>query len=287
MSAEVEFALLGPLCVRRDGVPVQVPHGKQRILLATLLLNAGRVVSADDLTDTLWESAPPASARATLQNYVKRLRACLGDAGHHRISTTPPGYSIDVGPGELDVHRFESLLAAGRAAARAGAWPDAAARLTQALSLWRGEPLDGVDSTVLTQREIPRLAELRLQATEARIDADLHLGRHGEVIAELRRLTSSHPLREKLHAQLMLALYRDGRQADALAAYQAVRDILVGELGTEPGTELRELHRQILAHDTAIAPGKGLARRPPPGLRRRCPGSCPRRPGISPAGARS
>ena len=139
---------------------------------------------------------------------------------------------------------------------------------------------------MLTQREIPRLAELRLQATEARIDADLHLGRHGEVIAELRRLTSSHPLREKLHAQLMLALYRDGRQADALAAYQAVRDILVGELGTEPGTELRELHRQILAHDTAISPGRP-ARRPPPGLRRRCPGSCPRRPGISPAGARS
>ena len=253
LSAEVEFGLLGPLCVHQDGVPVQVPHGKQRILLAALLLNPGRVVSADDLTDTLWESAPPVSARATLQNYVKRLRASLGDTDHRRISTVPPGYSIRVGPGELDVHRFESLLAAGREAARAGAWPDAAARLTEALSLWRGEPLDGVDSTVLTQREIPRLAELRLQATEARIDADLHLGRHAEVIAELRRLTSSHPLREKLHAQLMLALYHDGRQADSLAAYQAVRDILVSELGTEPGTELRELHRKILAHDTAIA----------------------------------
>ena len=253
MSAEVEFALLGPLCVRQDGALVQVPHGKQRILLAALLLNAGRVVSADDLTDTLWESAPPASARVTLQNYVKRLRGSLGDIDHRRISTVPPGYSIHVGPGELDVHHFESLLAAGREAARAGAWPDAAAHLTKALSLWRGKPLDGVDSTLLMQREIPRLAELRLQATEARIDADLHLGRHAEVVAELRRLTSEHPLREKLHAQLMLALYRDGRQADSLAAYQAVRDILIEELGTEPGTELRELHQKILAHDYAIA----------------------------------
>ena len=260
MPAEVEFALLGPLSVRRDGVPVQVPHGKQRILLAALLLNANRVVSADELTDALWESAPPVSARATLQNYVKRLRASLGDTGHRRISTVPPGYSIHVGPGELDVHRFESLLAAGREAGRAGAWPDAAAHLTGALSLWRGEPLDGVDSTVLTLREIPRLAELRLQATEARIDADLHLGRHAEVIAELRRLTGEHPLRERLHAQLMLAMYRDGRQADSLAAYQAVRAMLVGELGTEPGTELRDLHRKILAHDTAIAaPGPGPA----------------------------
>ncbi len=253
MPAEVEFALLGPLSVCRDGAPVQVPHGKQRILLAALLLNANRVVSADELTDTLWESAPPVSARATLQNYVKRLRASLGDTGHRRISTVPPGYSIHVGPGELDVHRFESLLAAGREAGRAGAWPDAAAQLTDALSLWRGEPLDGVDSTVLTLREIPRLAELRLQATEARIDADLHLGRHAEVIAELRRLTGEHPLREKLHAQLMLAMYRDGRQADSLAAYQVIRAMLVGELGTEPGSELRELHRKILAHDTAIA----------------------------------
>ena len=147
---------------------------------------------------------------------------------------------------------------------------------------------------MLAQREIPRLAELRLQATEARLDADLHLGRHAEVIAELRRLTSEHPLREKLHVQLMLALYRDGRQADALAAYQAVREMLVGELGTEPGTELRELHRRILAHDTAIAaPARaGLLRTGETGTggsqpRRPCRGSCPRRPGTSPGVRRS
>ena len=147
---------------------------------------------------------------------------------------------------------------------------------------------------MLAQREIPRLAELRLQATEARLDADLHLGRHAEVIAELRRLTSEHPLREKLHVQLMLALYRDGRQADALAAYQAVREMLVGELGTEPGTELRELHRRILAHDTAIAApaGRASSARARPGRaaacrRRPCRGSCPRRPGTSPGVRRS
>jgi DNA-binding SARP family transcriptional activator len=167
LPAEVEFGLLGPLLVRRGGIPVEVPHGKQRILLAALLLNAGRVLSADDLSDTLWESAPPASARATLQNYVKRLRACFGDRGHLLVKTVPPGYCLQVEPGQLDVHRFESLLTAGRAAARSADWQEAAARLRDALALWRGEPLGGISSTVLALREIPRLTELRLQATEA------------------------------------------------------------------------------------------------------------------------
>jgi DNA-binding SARP family transcriptional activator len=253
LSAEVEFGLLGPLFARQGDALVQIPHGKQRILLAALLLNAGRVVSADELCDMLWESAPPASARATLQNYVKRLRACFGETGHGLIETVPPGYSIAVGPGQLDVGRFESLLAAGRDAARSCDWNEAASRLREALALWRGEPLGGVSSTVLSLRELPRLTELRLQALEARIDADLQLGRHAEVIAELGTLVGEHPLREHLHAQLMLALYRAGRQADSLAAYQAVREILVDELGTEPGTELRELHRKILAHDSGLS----------------------------------
>lgn len=196
MTAAAEFGLLGPLFVRRGGTPVEIPRGKQRILLAALLLNANRVISVDELCDTLWESAPPASAQATLQNYVKRLRACFGDAGHRRIITVPPGYSIRVEDGELDVQRFESHLAAGRSAAHAGAWNETAARLTEALSLWRGEPLDGVSSTALALREVPRLSELRLQAAEARVDADLHLGRPEDVIAELRRLVHEHPLRE-------------------------------------------------------------------------------------------
>ena len=141
MSAELEFGLLGPFFVLRDRAPVQVPQGKQRVLLTALLLNAGRVVSVGELSDMMWGAQPPVSARVTLQNYVKRLRALLGDSGR-RISTVPPGYLMDVKPGELDVQRFESLLSAGRAAVRAGGWADAAARLGQALSLWRGEPLD-------------------------------------------------------------------------------------------------------------------------------------------------
>jgi DNA-binding SARP family transcriptional activator/tetratricopeptide (TPR) repeat protein len=268
LTAAAEFGLLGPLFVRRGGTPVEIPRGKQRILLAALLLNANRVISVDELCDTLWESAPPASAQATLQNYVKRLRACFGDAGHRRIITVPPGYSIRVEDGELDVQRFESHLAAGRSAAHAGAWNEAAARLTEALSLWRGEPLDGVSSTALALREVPRLSELRLQTAEARVDADLHLGRPEDVIAELRRLVHEHPLREKLHAQLMLALYRDGRQADSLAAYQAVRDTLIHELGTEPGIELRNLHARILTHDAGLtgpSPAAVTGQTRPPG----------------------
>jgi DNA-binding SARP family transcriptional activator len=247
------FGLLGPMTVYHRGVPVPIPRGKQRVLLAALLLNAGRTLSVDELNETLWGAAPPASAKATLQNYVKRLRASLDDTGHRRIGLVPPGYLIRVEPGELDVHSFESLLDAGRNAVRAGAWEQAASQFHDALALWRGEALDGVGSSVLELREVPRLTEMRMQATEARIEADLHLGRHADVTAELRKLADAHPLRERLHALLMLALYRDGRQGDALAAYQAVRRILLDELGTEPGTELRGLHQRILAQDDTLA----------------------------------
>ena len=160
---------------------------------------------------------------------------------------------ISVDPGELDVCRFEDLLGAARSAARDGAWQVVAARAGAALALWRGEPLEGVESEALAAREIPRLAELRYQALESRIDADLHLGRHAEVIAELRMLAGRHPLREPLHAQLMLALYRDGRQAEALIAYQNARRVLIEELGTEPGNGLRDLYQQILTTDSALA----------------------------------
>ena len=153
---------------------------------------------------------------------------------------------IRVDAGELDVTRFEALLESARAAAREGSWDTAARQARAALSLWRGEPLADVESDVLAAREVPRLAELRLQALEARIDADLRLGRQAEVITELRQLVGTHPLREHLHALLMLALYRGGRQAEALAAYRTTRRVLVEELGVEPGAELRELHQRIL-----------------------------------------
>jgi DNA-binding SARP family transcriptional activator len=253
MAAGMQFCLLGPLVVRCGEVVVLIPPGKQRALLAALLLNPGRVVSVDELAETLWGAGPPPSARVTVQNYVKRLRNSLADTGHSRIATQPGGYMICVDDGELDVSRFEMLLGSARAAARRGLWDKAARQARAALSLWRGEPLADVGSDTLTSREVPRLAEMRLQALETRLDADLNLGRHADVIAELRCLAATHPLREHLHAQLMLALYRDDRQAEALTAYQHARQVLIEELGTEPGAGLRELHQQMLTADPALA----------------------------------
>jgi DNA-binding SARP family transcriptional activator len=237
---------------------VPVTAGKQRVVLAALLLSANRVVSLDELNAALWGKTPPASVRATLQNYVKRLRHALAGTGGPRISTLPHGYLITVAPDELDVSRFEVLQRKARKAADEGTWDRVARHLRRALSLWRGEPLADVPSELLARREAPRLAEMRLQAIEARIDADLHLGRHADVIAELRHLVSVHPLRERLHALLMLALYRNGQQAEALAAFQQARRVVIEELGSEPWPELRRLQRQILTADPALrlpAPG--------------------------------
>ena len=267
MTPKLEFCLLGPLVVRRGGVALPVPRGRQRAVLAVLLLNAGRVVSVGEMAETLWGPSPLPSASVTVRNYVKRLRRVLGDADQARILTRSPGYVIRVDPGELDVARFEDLLEEARSAARAGCWAAAADQARVALALWRGEPLADVKSEALALREIPRLAELRLQAVELRIDAELHLGRHGAVIADLERIAAVHPLREHLHALLMHALYRDGRQAEALAAYQHARRVLVDELGVEPGAELRELHRQILTDGQVLAsPKPGLL--PPGGAQR-------------------
>jgi len=262
MTPKLEFCLLGPLVVRHGGVALPVPHGKQRAVLAVLLLNAGRVVSVDELAETLWGAAPLPSASATVRNYVKRLRRVLGDADHARIVSQPPGYVIRADPGELDVARFEVLLEAGRNAARGASWATAADQARAALALWRGEPLADVESEVLAQREVPRLAELRLQAAELRIDAELRLGRHAVAIAELERMTAAHPLREHVHALLMLALYRGGRRAEALAAYQHARRVLVDELGAEPGVELRDLHQKILTTAPGLA-GRKSAQLPP------------------------
>jgi DNA-binding SARP family transcriptional activator len=247
MSLQMEFCLLGPLLVRSDGVPLPVQRGKQRTVLAALLLNANRIVSIDELAETLWRDAPPRSARVTIQNHVKCLRQALGHAGRARITTQPRGYRIAVEPGELDILRFESLLALAHAASRNGSWDQAAAHAAAALTLWRDEALADVESDLLIQREVPRLTELRMQAAAVRIEADLHLGRYSEVISELRQLITLSPFWERLHAQLMVALYHDGRPAEALAAYQDIRRLLAEELGAEPGIELRKLHEQILA----------------------------------------
>jgi DNA-binding SARP family transcriptional activator len=259
MPVAMEFGLLGPLLVRRGETVVPVRRGHQRTVLATLLLEANRMVLTETITETLWGAVPPLSAPVAIRSYIMRLRQVLGEAGPRRIRTEPRGYLLRVDDGELDSARFEHLLAAARAAGRDGSWDTAAAQAQQALALWRGEPLADIESEALVQREAPRLAELRLQAVETRIEAGLHLGGHAEVAAELPRLAATHPLREHLHALLMLALYRSGRQADALAAYQHARTMLAEELGAEPGTELQEVHQRILAADpTLIAP-------PPPG----------------------
>ena len=241
----MEFGLLGPLLVCVGGSPVPVPAAKQRVLLASLLLRANQVVGLDELAEAVWDGVPPGSARVTLQNYVKRLRQVLGPAGYERIMTRPAGYLIEVEAGELDVTRFASLQAGGRSAARAGDWARASAQLGAGLALWRGEPLTDVSSGLLTQTELPRLAEMRLNALEARIDADLHLGRNQQVIAELEALTVAHPLRERLHELLMLALYQSGLRTKALGAYRRARRYLVEEVGIEPGPGLRDLNLRI------------------------------------------
>jgi len=263
LAADVEFCLLGPLLVRQGGVTLPVLPGKQRAVLAALLLRASSPVSLDELTDILWGHEPPATARGTLRNYVKELRKSLGGAGA-RLVTAPAGYQLSLTRGELDVTTFEQLQASAAESANAGAWDQASATLREALSLWRGDPLADVPSERLALREAPRLAELRLQAVEARVEADLRQGGHTAVIAELRQLAALHPFRERLHGQLMLALYRDGQQAEALASYQRVRAALLDELGVEPGSALRRLQHQIIAADPALASPAPAAPAAPP-----------------------
>jgi DNA-binding SARP family transcriptional activator len=248
----MEFGLLGPLLVSRGGVVVPVRRGNQRTVLARLLLAANRTVSVDAIAEALWGSVLPPSAPVTIRNYVRRLRQALGDDGRKRITAQPHGYMIHVAPGELDVSRFEDLIETARAWAQAGAWDETAARARAALALWRGEPLADVESAALALREVPRLAELRWQALETRIDADLRRGAHAEVVAELRHLVGTHPLREQVHGFLMLALHRCGRSGEALAAYQHARKVLAGELGAEPGARLQHLHQQILTAAPAL-----------------------------------
>ncbi len=281
MAAQTQFGLLGPLMVRRAGVAVTIPAGKQRALLAALLLNANRMVSLQELADALWGSSPPASARVTIHNYVKRLRQALGGDADGRITTVSGGYLIRVDGDELDVSRFEAAQEAARNAARLGNWDLAAEQLGEALSLWRGEPLADVASEVLAVQAVPRLEEMRLQAVEARIDAELRLGRHAEVIAELRQLAGAHPLRERLHALLMLGLYRNGQQGEALAAYQRARRVLIDELGAEPGPELRRLEQQVLDADPDLEPPEaslrpGVTGQAGPGVARTAPAVVPR-----------
>jgi DNA-binding SARP family transcriptional activator len=252
-GTRISFGVLGPLLITdASGAPIVIPAAKQRVIMAALLLRANVTVSGSQLTQALWEDLPPPNAVAVLRTYVARLRRTLGQAGT-RLVSRPAGYAVEVRePGELDVAELERLRAASREAADTGQWDRAARLSARALDLWRGVPLQDVPSVTLHRFEAERLEELRLELATTRADAGLHLGREHYLLAELRQFAGEHPLREHLQAQLMLTYYRCGRQAEALALYQKVRSSLVGELGIEPGPELRELHRLILAADPAL-----------------------------------
>ncbi|MDQ3995375.1 MAG: AAA family ATPase, partial [Actinomycetota bacterium] len=231
----MKFRILGPLEVVADGNALDLGGPKQRALLAILLLEANRVVSSDRLIEALWEEAPPGTAQKALQVYVSQLRKLLG---RERLETQAPGYRLRVEPDELDLARFEHLRQEGK--------------LREALALWRGPPLAEFAYERFAQAEIARLEELRLVSLEERIERDLARGSDAGLVGELEALVREHPLRERLLGQLMLALYRSGRQAEALESYQAARTALVEELGIEPGRPLRELHQAILTQDPSL-----------------------------------
>ncbi|MFF2350884.1 BTAD domain-containing putative transcriptional regulator [Kitasatospora sp. NPDC058115] len=266
----LEFAVLGPLEIRRDGRAVPIAGPRRRALLAVLLLNEGQVVSLDRLIDAVWGDAAPASARAQVQSLVHGLRRALGEdgAGTPLIETRAPGYVLSVaGTASFDLAEFREHVERGRAAARAGETDTAAEAYRRALGLWRGPALEDI-GTAFSDAVAARLEEDRLAVLEERLEADLALGRHGELVPELVPLTADHPLRERLRAQYMLALYRCGRQADALAVYARGRELLDDELGVRPGEELRRVHAAILAADPALSLAGPVAGEPaeaPPG----------------------
>ena len=248
----MDFGLLGPLLVR-DTTEIPVRGAKQRIVLAALLLHAGQVVSADALRRYLWDGTGSDGSASALANHVLRLRQTLGQAVSARIVTRPPGYVIQVGTDELDIHEFRRLAESGRQAALRARWEQAAADLRLALAVWRGEPLLDIPSQPLQAETAHGLAESRLQVLRWRIDAELELGRHEDLVPELQALTGEQPLHEHFRGQLMLALYRCGRQAEALDEFRALRRSLHDELAVEPGAALRQLHERILAADPALA----------------------------------
>ncbi|MEO8437740.1 MAG: BTAD domain-containing putative transcriptional regulator [Chloroflexota bacterium] len=247
----MRYRLLGALEVESDdGRPVRIAAPKRRALLAALLLAGDRPSSADRLIESLWGVDPPPAAIESLQAHISRLRGELGP-GH--LLTVPAGYRMKLGDGDLDIRAFERSLAEGRDAVRSTRWPDASRILGEALELWRGPALADFTFEPFAQSEITRLEELRLSALEDRIDADLALGRHAALTAELGSLVAAEPSRERLWGQLMLALFRSGRQADALAAYRRLRAGLVEDLGIDPSSAITDLQIRILRQDPTLA----------------------------------
>jgi DNA-binding SARP family transcriptional activator len=239
---------LGPLQVERDGQALALGGRAQRALLARLLLEPGRTVPVSRLVDDLWGENAPASASKMIQIYVSMLRKVLPEGV---LVTRSRGYAVELPREAIDLSRFEDLRQSGQAALAAGSPAYALEKLREALALWRGAPLGELDEPFATI-ESRRLEEVHLATLEDRIEAELELGRHGALVAELHALVAHHPLRERLRGQLMLALYGSGRQADALAEYHRVREVLLEDLGIEPSPSLRELERRILQQDPML-----------------------------------
>jgi YVTN family beta-propeller protein len=257
----IEFRILGPLEIVEHDRPVSVGAPKVRALLAVLLLHRGEVVSSDRLIDALWGERASDSAVKTVQVYVSSLRKVLGDG---LLVTRGHGYVLQTGTGQVDADRFGALAADGRRALESGDAPRAGTLLREALGLWRGPALAEFAYEQFAQTAIAQLEEAQLEAREDRIDADLAAGQEAGLVVELEPLAAEHPLRERLQGQLMLALYRSGRQADALEHYRRTRQSMVEQLGLEPGPRLQELERAILAHDPALDPPPRASRASPP-----------------------
>ena len=250
----MRFEVLGPMrIIGPEGVHA-VAGARQRSVLAALLAQANRPVPVEALVETVWDGAPPDGAAVSLRAHIMRLRRGLGAEAGSRIRTYEAGYLVHVRDEELDAAEFEALCRRVGEAIRGHAWGEATTTATRALNLWHGPPLADVPSQTVRDAWVPQLEQIRLQAVEWRNEAELRLGRHSQLIAPLRALTAEHPLREHFHAQLMLALARDGRQAEALEAYRNARRHLVGQLGIEPGPELRELQERILAGVPELEP---------------------------------
>ncbi|MBV9448642.1 MAG: tetratricopeptide repeat protein [Streptosporangiaceae bacterium] len=246
------FEILGPMRVTDQDMTLSVSGVRQRTVLGALLAHANRPVPGEQLAEIVWDGGPPPGAVATLRTYVMRLRRGLGSQGASRIVTRDAGYLVEISDDELDARVFETLCHDTGTAIRAHAWSEAAVTAARALALWRGTPLVDVLSQRLRDSWTPHLDQHRLQAVEWHIEAELHLDRPEHLVSQLRDLITQHPLRERFHAQLMLALACSGRQAEALAAYQNARQVLVDQVGIEPGPELRNLQERILAGDAGL-----------------------------------
>ena len=252
-GGDLEFGVLGPVEVFESGRNLPLGGPKQRAVLADLILNTGTVISTARLIDDVWGDASPATAGHTVEAYIARLRRVLRDGSRPEVLLTrPAGYLLDIEPGHVDALRFGRLVNEGTAAAGRGDHEQASALLRAGLVLWRGQALADVTDAPFARAAAARLTDQQVLALERRIDCDLQLGRAQDLIPELEALVAGHPYHEPFHRQLMLALYRSGRQSDALGAFRRARDLLAGELGIEPGPDLRRTEQAILRQDPGL-----------------------------------